>query len=446
MNKYLKVSDIVHSVSNTHKFNYEKLYAVNTSDVLDGDLISPQLLPIEELKGQFKKTFKKDDILFSEIRPANRRFAKIDIEDTQQYIASTKLMVLRKFNDDVDLDYFYYWLTNNAFLKVLQSRAENRIGSFPQITFDILSEYVVPLPSKDKQQKISKLLKLIDNKIHNNNQIITLLESMAKTLYDYWFLQFEFPNADGKPYKSSGGKMVYNEQLKKGIPEGWEVKTLSQISNMYQPSTFDAKLLEDNGMYRVYGAGGYMGQYHEYNHEEQEIFISCRGSCGNIYKSMPKSLITGNAMIVHPNDDIIFDYLYYTLLRYGVKQCITGSVQPQITRDSLNDWKLILPPKNILQKFNLLTIPTCSRMNDVIEENKELASLRDFLLPLFMNGQVTVNDEKEDLENKVKQTIILSYAERFAKWKKAQGYAARGDVDDEILKKIFDAMEEDDKK
>ncbi len=262
--------------------------------------------------------------------------------------------------------------------------------TFDSITRDVIEDMNMIIPDDATSYgKISKILYKIDLKIDNNIQIIHNLEEMAKTLYDYWFLQFEFPNEEGKPYKSSGGKMVWNEELKREIPENWENSTLSKVSNMYQPKTFDAKLLDDNGIFRVYGAGGYMGQYNKFNHAQSEVFISCRGSCGNVYKSMPFSLITGNAMIVQSADERLFNYLYLTLLRIGVKNCITGSVQPQITRDSLNDWKLVVPNAELIVKFNQIISPLLKKQEEIINENQELTSLRDFLLPMLMNGQVT---------------------------------------------------------
>lgn len=227
MNK-LKIKDIVYSVSETHPFNFEKLYAINTSDVFQGKIINTTMISTDELKGQFKKTIQSNDILFSEIRPINKHFAKVNLTDTKRYVVSTKLMVLRKHNINVDLDYFYYCLTNNVFLKILQSRAENRICSFPQITFDLLGEYSIPIPEMRIQKQIAKTIKNIDSKIEFNNKINDELENMAKTIYDYWFLQFEFPNEEGKPYKSSGGKMVWNEELKREIPEDWEVNKLEE--------------------------------------------------------------------------------------------------------------------------------------------------------------------------------------------------------------------------
>ena len=228
--KTLRIGDIVQTVSFTHKFNKDKLIAINTSDVYNGTMGAGTLTPINKLKGQFKKTIQKGDILFSEIRPANRRFAKVSISDCQDFVVSTKLMVLRKFNDKVDANYFFYCLTNQPFLDTLQRRAENRIGSFPQITFDILAGYTFPIPPLDEQKRIAKVIFNIDRKIELNKAINDNLEAMAKQLYDYWFVQFDFPNEEGKPYKSSGGAMVWNEKLKREIPQGWHCGTLLDIA------------------------------------------------------------------------------------------------------------------------------------------------------------------------------------------------------------------------
>lgn len=223
----LKINQIVRTISETHKFDKDKLIAINTSDVENGVMGNGTLTFVDELKGQFKKTIVKDDILFSEIRPANRRFAKVTTKNTKDYVVSTKLMVLRKYNEDVDLEYFYYCLTNQPFLDILQRRAENRIGSFPQITFDLLSEYAFPIPPISEQKRISSVISTLDKKIALNRQINQNLEAMAKQLYDYWFVQFDFPNENGRPYKSFGGKMVWNEKQRKYIPEYWKVKSKS---------------------------------------------------------------------------------------------------------------------------------------------------------------------------------------------------------------------------
>lgn len=181
--KELTIGEIVESISITHKFDKDELIFLNTSDVLDGKILSNEYSKTKTLKGQAKKTIKKDDILFSEIRPKNRRFAYVDIEETVDYVVSTKLMVLRKFNTDVLNKYFYYFLTYEGTLDYLQMRAENRIGSFPQITFDILKPIILNVPPSETQQKIVNAIEKIDKKIELNNKINDNLPN--KSLYFY---------------------------------------------------------------------------------------------------------------------------------------------------------------------------------------------------------------------------------------------------------------------
>ena len=396
--KSLRISEIVQTISLTHNFDKDKLIAINTSDVYNGVMGKGTLTPVEELKGQFKKTIQKDDILFSEIRPANRRFAIVTNSDCSDFVVSTKLMVLRKFNEDVDSSYFYYCLTNQPFLDILQRRAENRIGSFPQITYDLLANYAFPIPPLEEQKRISKIIANIDRKIELNRQINDNLEAMAKQLYDYWFVQFDFPNEEGKPYKTSGGEMVWNEKLKREIPKGWKSTTLGDECQMYQPKTLGLSELDESAIYKVYGANGVVGKYHAYNHENSEIAMACRGnSCGTINRTAPFSWITGNAMVIKMIDDSIHNEYIKQALRYAnVNGAISGSGQPQLTRENLSSIKLCKPTRKLIMRFS-------EQVSNIVEmylQNEanieELTKQRDELLPLLMNGQATVNYHLSD--------------------------------------------------
>ena len=302
------------------------------------------------------------------------------------YINQSLINISSNNNNEVDNLWLYYYLKNGYDRLRKLSDVTGVRGS---LSGTLLKTFIVDFPDIITQRKIANLLRSIDYKIEINNRINDNLQQLSSDIFSYWFLQFEFPNEEEKPYKSSGGKMVYNKELKREIPEGWKNSTLGKSTIMYQPETFDAKTLIPNGKYRVYGAGGFMGFYNSYNHENAETFISCRGSCGNIYRSMPKSLITGNAMIVKTKDISYKHYLYLSLLKIGVKNCITGSVQPQITRDNLNDWKYCIPNISIIEEFNSLINPIFLKIESIVEENQQLVNLRDFLLPMLMNGQVT---------------------------------------------------------
>lgn len=418
MNK-LKIKDIVYSVSETHPFNFEKLYAINTSDVFQGKIINTTMISTDELKGQFKKTIQSNDILFSEIRPINKHFAKVNLTDTKRYVVSTKLMVLRKHNINVDLDYFYYCLTNNVFLKILQSRAENRICSFPQITFDLLGEYSIPIPEMRIQKQIAKTIKNIDSKIEFNNKINDELENMAKTIYDYWFLQFEFPNEEGKPYKSSGGKMVWNDELKREIPEGWInglISDLGEIISGGTPSTKHDEYYSKNGIAWVtpYDLSKTTDKY--ITHGEKDI--SQKGLEKSSAKLMPKGsiLLTSRAPIgyigissnevttnqgfksIVPYNKSNSEYIYYLLksiIPY-LKSLGNGSTFAEISKETLSNIPIVIPNKDIIDNFNNKVIHLGKIREIKEQENRELTSLRDFLLPLLMNGQVGFKEDKAE--------------------------------------------------
>ena len=260
------------------------------------------------------------------------------------------------------------------------------------ITMEAIRDIELPNISLKYQNDIVAVVQCVDDRISTNASICTDLESMAKLLYDYWFVQFDFPDENGKPYKSSGGKMVWNDELKREIPAGWEVKPINAVANLYQPKTISEKELIVNGQYFVYGANGIVGCYDKYNHEKNEIAICCRGaSCGQYIMTQPYSWITGNAMVVTPkNDEITREYLYYGLSIPLISKFITGSAQPQITRSNLELMQVVVPNTNILHKFEAYTALVRSKLQKVFAENQQLASLRDFLLPMLMNGQVKV--------------------------------------------------------
>ncbi len=370
--------------------------------------------------------------------------------------------------------YMAFYLRSLLFRKTMSNNAIMTLrASFNEQIFSYLT---LLLPSYEEQKKAGDLLFLIYNKIELNNRINAELEAVAKTLYDYWFVQFDFPDTDGKPYKSSGSKMVYNKELKREIPDGWKVKGFS-FFNIYQPQTISEKEMHPNGDYFVFGANGIVGKYDKYNHEESEIVITCRGnSCGNILKTLPKSWITGNAMVIKSNIAYISKEFIYQMLHWaGLNKIITGSGQPQITRTNLETLKFVLPPETILIQFNDIICSLFEKKHALCIENQRLTSLRDWLLPMLMNGQVgfkeaykeqtqtvsvaaeakveykpTTKNDKFQVglkEEKKEQTQIINLPQqqdlRFELWLSNQGLAARGEIDKETLREIFNVMDEE---
>jgi len=170
--KTLTVGDVCQTISETYRGNDDRVVLINTSDVLEGKVLNHQSVENRDLRGQFKKTFRKNDILYSEIRPANKRYAFIDFENTGNYIASTKLMVLRPDTSIVHPKYLYAFLTSSDMLAEMQHLAESRSGTFPQITFSTeLAPSPIEIPGFETQEKIVGIIDTIDRKIDANKEI-----------------------------------------------------------------------------------------------------------------------------------------------------------------------------------------------------------------------------------------------------------------------------------
>ena len=395
--KIIRIGDIVQTMSLTHKFDKDKLIAINTSDVYNGIMGDGTLTPVDELKGQFKKTIQKGDILFSEIRPANRRFAKVTASDCTDFVVSTKLMVLRKFNNEVDSDYFYYCLTNQPFLETLQRRAENRIGSFPQITFDLLSNYAFSIPPLEEQKDIASIIASIDRKIELNRQINDNLEAMAKQLYDYWFVQFDFPNEEGKPYKSSGGAMGWNEKLKREIPQGWSTLPISAILDKY-PTTkrYETKEYLSQGKYPIIDQGDtYIVGY---TNEDDNLLTRHPAVLFGDHSTKVKFLdfdfargADGTQILYSSNDAVSQYYLYLAVSTLQIPN-------PGYSRHFkyLKELPIVIPSLSIAIKFANIVKPLFKKWTNNIFNNTALTKQRNELLPLLMNGQASVNYHLSD--------------------------------------------------
>lgn len=178
----MTVGDLCDTISDTYHGEDEKVVLINTSDVLEGKVLNRQAVVNKNLKGQFKKTFKRNDILYSEIRPANKRYAFVDFEDTENYIASTKLMVLRSREDIVRPRFLLSFLSSKLVLKELQQLAETRSGTFPQITFSSeLAPIPINIPDLETQDRIVEILDVLERKISTNTEINNYLEESDDT-------------------------------------------------------------------------------------------------------------------------------------------------------------------------------------------------------------------------------------------------------------------------
>lgn len=322
------------------------------------------------------------------------------LEEKQDIVCSNFCAAFR-IKPEWDAKYVYYYL-QHIYNAGVFFNFEGKTSGLKNLIMDTAFKSItIKKIAIETQRSIATILSTIESKMAVNRAINHYLEAMAKQLYDYWFVQFDFPDVNGKPYKSSGGKMVWNEKLKRDIPEYWEDSTLEQMCNMYQPQTISVSLLNEDGVYRVYGANGIVGRYDRFNHENSEIAMACRGnSCGTINRTMPYSWITGNAMVIQLKDDIIHnEYIKQALAYMNVAGSITGSGQPQLTRENLKSILCVQPSSMILYRFSQLIAPFVNYQIQIIDEIEKSISYRNKILPLLMTGQVSIKQLNNDLAN-----------------------------------------------
>lgn len=288
-------------------------------------------------------------------------------------------------------------------------------STVPGVNRNDLHELTIPVIfDKETQRKIAEVLSLIDAKIDLNNRINTELEALAKTIYDYWFVQFDFPDANGHPYKSSGGAMVWNEVLKREIPVGWEAGTLDDLGQIVggsTPSTADAdnfgqgmipwitpKDLSNNkdrkfiarGEIDVSEQGRKSASLKLY--PENTVLMSSRAPVG--YLAIALNPLTTNQGFKSflPTKGHGTTFIYYTVARAMpvIIKFASGSTFVEISGGVLKSVRIALPGKRISKDFCDALAPMIARQKTAELENEQLTQLRDWLLPLLMNGQVTV--------------------------------------------------------
>ncbi|GAA8961464.1 hypothetical protein HpSP30_06240 [Helicobacter pylori] len=290
-------------------------------------------------------------------------------------------------NKKIYFEFLYY------LLKYHKDNISNIGGgtTFKEVSGDTLGLFKVKIPpTYYEQQKIARTLSVLDQKIENNHKINELLHKILELLYEQYFVRFDFLDENNKPYQTSGGKMKFSKELNRLIPSGWSVRFLNhKIVSTYQPKTISKTLLNDSYSYSVYGGGGIIGRFTEYNHEQSEFIISCRGQCGISYLTLPKSWITGNAMVIRPTKSYTSKtYLYHTINKYKLTNYITGSVQPQITRQNLSTMPILIPKRKTLNKWNNISSLLWNLIHNNMQSTQTLTALRDFLLPLLLKQQV----------------------------------------------------------
>ena len=348
-------------------------------------------------------------ILFNKLNVRFRRIWKVD-DSSLNKICSTEFLPLVA-NDGVSPEFVYYALQSDAFTNHLAEVNTNTSGSHKRVDPDFILGSQIPLPDLPTQLRIAGVLGSIDEKIELNRKKIAELESLAKTIYDYWFVQFDFPDKNGKPYKSSGGKMVWNEQFKREVPEGWGVVTLSRLCSIStrqcSPNKIDSDLLEhysipafDEGVYPSFDSpseilsnkfvvpiGGIL--YSKLNAQFKRIWDPLH------LTGLP--IASSEFVIYVPINPNLRGFVYATLnderfykFANSISSCSTGS-RKRFAPETTNRFPVVIPTENeIVERFSAVCSDLLESIRKCRIETEELKHTRNTLLPLLMNGQVEV--------------------------------------------------------
>ncbi|WP_147678853.1 restriction endonuclease subunit S [Algibacter pacificus] len=426
INKIAVLNDSTYGKNNLPKnINY-----LDTGNLTRNNIDSLKSLntQLDKIPSRAQRKTKLNTILYSTVRPNQEHYGILE-EEIENLIVSTGFTTIDVVDDEILPKYLYYLLTQNHITNYLHTLAQNSVSSYPSILPDDIGALKFIFPNLDIQKQIAKVLSDLDSKIDVNNKINTELEALTKTIYDYWFVQFDFPNANGKPYKASAGKMVYNKTLKKEIPEGWQDKTIADWiekdkSGDWGKESKQGNYTEQVSCIRGADINGLNGNgevkaperfiLEKNTHkllEEGDLIIEISGgsptqSTGRMafvtqetLERFENPLICSNfcKAVTLKDETYLYNFVYQWNRLYDAGVLFgwegkTSGIKNLLFESFVTNYKTVFPKKDIVEKFYQKIKPIHAKKQKNLRENQKLADLRDWLLPMLMNGQVTVKE------------------------------------------------------
>ena len=368
----------------------------------------PDLMDITDKEREIY-SIKKGDILLTRTSETLDELGMscVAVKDYPNSSFSGFLKRLRPTQNNVTYDKFMaFYLRSKLFRKTMNNNAVMTLRA--SLNEQIFSYLDLILPEYKEQKKIGDFLYTINTKIEINNKINAELEVMAKLIYDYWFVQFDFPNKQGKAYKSSGGKMVFNKELKREIPEGWKVKELSDIANITMGQSPSGSSYNENQDGEIFFQGSTdfgwrFPTIRQYTNEPSrmanvgDILLSVRAPVGTL-NIADNNCCIGRGLAALNSKANATSYLFYVMVYFKQifdRRNSVGTTFGSITKDDLHSLQLVYPSLEILKEFDKKVANFNDKILNNHRQNQQLASLRDWLLPMLMNGQVTVKEAEE---------------------------------------------------
>ena len=393
------IIDCPHS---TPKWQDKGIPVIRNYNLKDGkiDCTNLSFVSEEDYKERVKRAIPEEsDIIISREAP----MGVVGIVPKEFQCCLGQRLVLLKIDKSKCIPKYLLYTLMSEYVQV-QIRRINQTGSIvSNLNISSFKKLKIPLHNFEEQRKIANILSAIDDKIQINNQINQELEAMAKTLYDYWFVQFDFPDQNGKPYKSSGGKLVYNQDLKREIPEGWGVEKLGDIANITMGQSPKGTSYNEvgEGMLFFQGSTDFGWRFpvvRQYTTEpsriaeEDDILLSVRAPVGTLNIADTRCCIGRGLAAINSKvgvNSYIFNVMQDFKKLFDMRNSV-GTTFGSITKDDLYSLQLVYPPNELLMKFDQSVKSFDREIKNRSRQNQGLTQLRDWILPMLMNGQVKV--------------------------------------------------------
>lgn len=405
--------------------NHSQVVFVNTGDVLYGRFLHANLSKAQGLPGQAKKALKQDDILLTEIRPGNGRFAFVNFP-VEQYVVSTKFMVIESLGR-VKPRFLYHVLTNQTALDEFQRIAESRSGTFPQITFESIEHFPVPIPPDHVQDELIKFFDGIDDRITLLHETNSTLEAIAQALFKSWFVDFDPVHAKMQGRTPEGMDAAaaalfpdsFEESELGPVPKGWPIISFRDSINVIgggtpktsvpkywggaipwfsvvdAPKASDVFVVDTEKHITEAGLNGSSTKMLATG----TTIISARGTVGRV-------ALTGQPMAMNQScyglrgkaEDQYFTYFSTTRLVEQLKQRAHGSVFDTITQETFSGIRLAYPEPKVIEAFEYFVEPLMLRIKTNLIQANLLAELRNAVLPRLISGQLQMEEAQQSLQ------------------------------------------------
>ena len=409
--KKIKLGDVctINAATYSDSDSYDFVNYLDTGNITANHIENIQQIDItqETLPSRARRKVKFNSIIYSTVRPNQRHYGIIK-SLPENFLVSTGFAVIDADPEKIDANFLYYQMSRDEVVNNLQSIADQSTTAYPSIRPSDLSNLEFYVPSLETQRKIGNFLWALDDKIALNKKINATLEAMAKTLYDYWFVQFDFPDEHGKPYKASGGKMVYSPELGRDIPASWEVKMLNDsvtiATENINPMDAPDKIYEhysipayDDGKFPSMNKGSEINSGKYVVRPKNILYSKLNPTFKRIWQPF---CLTDNAvcstefLVFKLRHEQNFAFVYATLngcsfQEYMIRQASasTGS-RKRVQPDNCLHYPIIFPDDVTISGFDKMYSPIIEKTNLMILESRQLATLRDWLLPMLMDGQI----------------------------------------------------------